>query len=135
MEYNFVVCGEPIAKGRPKFSVVNGIIQTHTPKKTTDYEMSVYNSFISYYPDKNINYENGVEIEIVAYFQIPQSFSKKKKLEMEGKNMLNRPDIDNVCKSILDGLNKIFDDKYIFSVKAIKKWSINPRCEIKIKEC
>ena len=46
-----------------------------------------------------------------------------------------KPDIDNMVKSILDGLdsNGIPDDKTVYDLRAIKTYSENPRTEVTIR--
>ena len=61
--------------------------------------------------------------EITIYFSIamPKSWSKKKKKQMNLQPHQQKPDIDNLIKSVLDSLAE--DDSYIYSVKAVKSWS------------
>ena len=52
---------------------------------------------------------------------MPKSWSKKKKLELDGKPHKQRPDIDNLCKSVLDAL--YLDDSHIHDIALKKIWS------------
>jgi len=65
-----------------------------------------------------------IEMNIEFYIKIPRSFSKKKKVEMEGTYVVKRPDIDNYIKSVLDGLNEIMfeDDSQVVKITATKKY-------------
>ena len=47
-----------------------------------------------------------------------------------------RPDIDNLVKIVLDGLNGVafMDDKQVIELYAIKRYSIEPRTEIMVEE-
>lgn len=57
---------------------------------------------------------------IVFVLPMPNSWSKKKKAAMDGLPHQQRPDIDNLCKSVLDALHK--DDSYIYNIQLSKFW-------------
>lgn len=67
--------------------------------------------------------ENKVPEELYIQFNIPmpKSWSKKKRLNMDGKPHQQRPDIDNLVKAFLDALCE--DDSYVFFINASKYWS------------
>lgn len=52
---------------------------------------------------------------------MPPSWSKKKKSKMLGAPHQQRPDIDNMCKAIMDAFGK--DDGYVHTLNAIKRWA------------
>ena len=58
-------------------------------------------------------------------FEMPQSYSKKKREALMGKGHTNAVDLDNLIKNVQDRGNGILwsDDKYITSVTARKMWS------------
>jgi Holliday junction resolvase RusA-like endonuclease len=58
-------------------------------------------------------------------FEMPQSYSKKKREALMGKGHTNMVDLDNLIKNVQDRGNGILwsDDKYITSVTARKMWS------------
>ena len=58
-------------------------------------------------------------------FEMPQSYSKKKRESLMGKGHTNAVDLDNLIKNVQDRGNGILwsDDKYITSVTARKMWS------------
>lgn len=129
---NLTIPGEPCAKGRPKFW--NG--HTTTPKKTVNYEVLVKELFMISKQDK---LEGQLVADIDAYFSIPQSKSKKIKLDMEHNTIrpTKRPDLDNIQKIILDALNGLAynDDSQVVSIRANKLYSNNPRVEVYIRRC
>ena len=54
------------------------------------------------------------------YIKMPESWSKKKKLKMRGEPHQSKPDIDNICKAVMDSLLK--DDSVIYRIQASKYW-------------
>jgi len=92
----FTVPGRPVPKGRPRFTKHGGV---YTPKRTKEYEELVG---WSYRTVQKSRYDGLVEVSIRLIYR------SKKRL----------PDIDNVAKSILDGLNGAAwdDDKCVASL-------------------
>ena len=94
--------------------------------------------YLSKYMDKDKNpvfskYEPLI-IHIDFHLPMPQSISHKKQLKMELETHVRKPDLDNLAKAILDGMNKtIFaDDGQIVYLVLRKYNSFFPRTEIKI---
>lgn len=52
---------------------------------------------------------------------MPSSWSAKERDRLSGKPHQQTPDIDNLCKSLLDHLAK--EDKYIWHIEASKYWA------------
>lgn len=133
----FIIYGDPVAKGRPKFSRQGNFVRTYTPAKTTNYENLVKLSYIEACGGAPQTLEGEVSIRIDAYFSIPKSTSKKKKAQMLNGEIRHtkRPDVDNVCKSVVDGLNKIAfcDDNQIVHLEANKYYSDTPRIEVRLE--
>lgn len=104
MKYKFIVPGQPFGKQRPRKSFkLKGL---YTPKETTNYEAYVRNI-----ANKQASMiDKPLRVDITAYFEIPKSFSKKRRqaclagLEKPTK----KPDKDNIEKVILDGMNPLF---------------------------
>lgn len=131
----FTIPGNPIAKGRPRFSRQGNFVRAFTPEKTYNYEQLVKLAFMQADCEK---LSGAVKVKIMAYFPIPKSTSKKQqKLMLEGEvRHMKKPDAENVSKSILDALNKLaYDDDSNIVELHIEKWySDNPRAEVYIEE-
>ena len=118
----FIVEGDPKGKARPRFSRRSGTV--YTPSKTVRYEKEIRDSFLAA-GGKMIPDGSYVTVAVDAYFKIPKSYAKGKRLACEAN--INRPDkkpdIDNVLKVVLDALNKIAyaDDKQVVEVRC-RKW-------------
>lgn len=67
--------------------------------------------------------ENEVSIKIDFFYEIPKSWTKKKKTEAKWHK--SKPDIDNLIKSVLDGLNGIAykDDGQVVQIMAKKQYT------------
>lgn len=139
MIIKFTIPGEPVGKGRPKFSTFNGHAQAFTPKKTVNYENLVKLSFRQAYPDiKPIEKDASLLVTITAFFKIPASVSKKKRQEMLDFQIspTKKPDCDNIAKAVLDALNGIayYDDSQVVTLTVDKLYSDTPRVEVEISK-
>ena len=130
---NFTIPGEPRGKGRPRFVRATG--RTYTDRSTASYENLVRVSFKNAYPDW-VPLTDAVEIHIHTYFPIPTSWSKKKQsLALSGwLRKTSKPDLDNVQKAVLDGLNGVAwkDDAQIVTMFTSKKYDEEPRADVTI---
>ena len=117
----FEVIGNIVGKGRPRFTRIGGYVRTYTPKKTHDYEGLIKESY------KGGIYEGALKIRINAFFMIPKSYTKKKKMELPGKVYMMKPDIDNIAKSVLDGLNGVAwsDDTQVVEMSITKHYAMD----------
>jgi Holliday junction resolvase RusA-like endonuclease len=65
---------------------------------------------------------------IVFHVPMPQSWSKKKKVEMNTRPHRSRPDLDNYAKAIFDALYS--EDSHIADICLSKRWSYEGGIEI-----
>lgn len=129
----FTIMGEPRGKQRPRFNRKTGT--TYTPSETVQYEKAVGFLYRRAHGEK---LNGNVRLEVTAFYKIPTSMTKKAKAEMVTGQSLpaKKPDLDNVLKIVMDGLNGIAysDDKQVVSVRACKLYSIEPRVEVEVSE-
>ena len=115
---DFKVIGKIVGKQRPRATVYGGRAHIYTPKDTMSYESLVKFSFLEKYPNF-IPYDNesAIKVKITAFKPIPKAYSKKKRQQALDDIIRPRtkPDLDNIAKSILDGLNQVafVDDKCV----------------------
>jgi Holliday junction resolvase RusA-like endonuclease len=115
---DFKVIGKIVGKQRPRASSIGGHARIYTPKETMNYESLVKFSFLEKYPNF-VPYDNetAIKVEIQAFKPIPKAYSKKKRQQaLDGIiRPKTKPDLDNIAKSILDGLNQVafVDDKCV----------------------
>lgn len=134
---SFVIHGEPVAKGRPRFNRYSG--RAFTPEKTINYENLVKMEYLSAYPnEKPYPKDVPLSVDIKAYFPIPSSTSKKKREKMLGEEIRHtkKPDADNIAKSCLDSILGIAyeDDSSVVDLRVSKWYSDQPRVEMVISE-
>jgi Holliday junction resolvase RusA-like endonuclease len=82
--------------------------------------------------------EKPLKVKIIAYYEVPRSASKKKKLQMLYNEIFPtiKPDTDNIAKSILDSLNGIayLDDKQVVKLEVEKYYSQVSSVSVMIEE-
>jgi Holliday junction resolvase RusA-like endonuclease len=133
----FHIDAEPVAKGRPKFSKVGGFMRAYTPKKTSDYENTV-RQVAEAAMGSTDPLETALGVYLYIRLPIPQSHSKKRKEAcLSGQEKpIKKPDIDNLAKSILDGMNGVIwkDDSQIVSLHVTKVYSSGSGVDVLVKE-
>lgn len=135
----FRVEGKPQGKARARtfYNKRMGKMQSITPEQTKSYEELIRWSYRAaggkYYGEKVL------QVDINAFYQIPKAFSKvKRKAALNGDlRPTSKPDLDNLCKVVLDALNGVAycDDRFVVSVAVNKYYAKNlPYVEVEIKE-
>ena len=137
MQIMFTVYGEPVAKGRPRFAKRGNYVQTYTPVKTKSYEDEV-RLFATTAKGSGSTLEGSVSVFIYISFSVPQSYSKRKReacLSGETKHT-KKPDLDNVAKAIIDGMNGIIfkDDSQIINLNVTKVYAEVGKVEVLVRE-
>jgi Holliday junction resolvase RusA-like endonuclease len=130
-DFELVLDGEPIGKGRPRFSRATG--HTYTPEKTARFEERLAWAAQSVMARAPL-FDGPLEMSIHAYFSIPVSKPTKWKeqAKLGAFRPTKKPDIDNIVKGVADALNKVVyvDDTQIVVLTAAKYYSDRPRIEI-----
>lgn len=83
----------------------------------------------------NVTDEIFIRFSVVFRMPIPKSISNKRKIAMEMKPHIKKPDLDNAVKMILDRASGILfdDDKRIACIKAEKVYSENVGIDLTIE--
>lgn len=133
---SFVVPGEPMGKGRPKFDTRGPYVRAVTPQRTINYETLIKMEYERQCGGFTFPKDAPLNMHIVAYQSIPKSTSKKKRAEMLSNSLFptKKPDWDNIGKVVCDALNKIafYDDSQITDGRVLKRYSENPRLVVTI---
>jgi Holliday junction resolvase RusA-like endonuclease len=133
----FTVYGEPVAKGRPRFSTRGKFPVAYTPEKTKVYEFEVGMMALAAMGGTK-PLEGALEAFIYITYAVPESYSKKR-LEacLSGlEKHTKKPDLDNVIKAVIDGMDKIvFDnDSQITSIHATKVYGEVAKAEVMVRQ-
>lgn len=132
----FSIPGPPKGKGRPKFSRQGNFVKTYTPEETVNYENLVKLMYVKYCKNKML--EGAIRAELIGYFPIPSSTSKKRaKMMEEGKiRYTKKIDCDNLAKIVLDALNNIAykDDSQVCELIVVKKYGTEPKVTVRLTE-
>ena len=100
--------GQPVAKGRPRFYMRGKSPRVHTDAKTKAFEALVARVLATSTQTRGqarpmCGERSPVRVDIVAVFQRPVAMHGKKYPDGLLPHCV-RPDLDNVCKSVLDGI-------------------------------
>jgi Holliday junction resolvase RusA-like endonuclease len=123
-----VIPGQPKSKGRPRFA--RG--RVFTPASTLQYERLVAAAAREVISEP---ITGNVQVDILAVYQVPKSWAKALQASARrGDIMPTRPDIDNVIKICLDGMNEAayLDDQQVHMISAEKRYGDLARVEIRL---
>lgn len=125
MTISFSIDGDPVPKARPRLGRGGHVF---TPKKTQLYEQKV-KANAQQAMGQLAPFNTPVKVEIKAFFSIPNSWTKKKKEASDLAPHGSRPDLDNVVKAILDGMNgTVFVDDALVSICDAQKFYSHTPC-------
>ena len=133
----YMVEGNPIGKGRPKFARRGSFVSTYTPTKTRDYE-NVIKEVAKKAMGSNEILETPVTVAIYITVPIPSSYSKKrteaclKDIERPTK----KPDIDNIAKCFLDAMQDVvyLNDTQVLTLHVTKVYGTVGMVEVMVRE-
>ena len=123
-----VIPGQPKSKGRPRFA--RG--RVFTPATTLQYERLVAAAARQVISEP---ITGNVQVDILAVYQVPKSWAKAlQAAAARGDIMPTRPDLDNVIKIILDGMNEVayLDDQQVHMISAEKRYGDLAMVEIRL---
>ena len=121
MKIVFAVPGVPAGKHRPRFARMGKGVRTYQPKEDARRENLIALAYRQAEPGLP-PHDGAVFLTVTATFLTPQSWSKKRKADPGAKT--SKPDLDNILKSVKDGLNRVawVDDAQVIKVAASKHW-------------
>ncbi len=126
MRVSFTVYGNPVPKARARTVRKGGRTWSFTPKKVKAWEKVVQEEAAKHFEEPF----NGPVALSMAFFM------KRPKSRKKDNYVMTTPDLDNLEKAFLDGLNEVAygDDKQVVVKNAVKKYIITgePRVEVVI---
>lgn len=136
-EVQFVIPGQPIAKGRPKVDSRGKFARVYTPEKTANYEGLVAHSAQIAMNGRKL-FSGPVAVELDIRISIPTSWSGKRKgMAQRGEvAATKKPDADNVEKAVFDGMNGVVwvDDVQVVQVSKRKRYADVPGVVVIVRE-
>ena len=115
----FTVPGDPVPQPRPRVSTAGGFARTYVPK---DHAIHAYRQAVAVAARaaglKVATHPLSVVVD--AVFVRPKSHMTKSGVR-KGAPVLPRPDVDNLGKAVLDGLQDVIGDDTIVSRLVIEK--------------
>jgi len=126
----FFINGTPIPKGRPRAAVRGTHTILYTPNRTKEYEDHVAEVASMNIPKTGVIL-GPIAISLTFHMKAPKKYAKK----METPHV-TRPDVDNLAKAILDGLEGVMykNDAQVTTLYAHKCYGDKPRVGVSISE-
>jgi Holliday junction resolvase RusA-like endonuclease len=133
----YIVYGEPVGKGRPRFARRGAFTHAYTPEKTKTYEDEIrMMARAAMGASEPLN--TPVTVAIYIRVGIPASLSKQKRKDALSGILkpTKKPDLDNVAKCHLDAMQGIIilDDKLVVNLHVTKVYAETPAVEVMVKE-
>ena len=128
----FTIKGEPRGKGRPRFTKTGRV---YTPTETAQYESLVGLSYRN--SARGYKFTSPVRVTIKAFHKPPKKSKKVVEDMLNGRILpTKKPDVDNIAKIILDGLNKVAwdDDTQVIEMMVTKRYSDEPLVAVIVEE-
>jgi Holliday junction resolvase RusA-like endonuclease len=133
----YIVYGEPVGKGRPRFARRGKFTSTYTPQKTKTYEDEI-RMMAKAAMGASEPLDTPITVAIYIRVGIPASYSKQKRKDALSGIIkpMKKPDLDNVAKCFLDSMNEIvyLDDKQVVNLHVTKVYAETPAVEVMVKE-
>lgn len=129
MKVTLTIPGKPYAKKRPRFS--RSIGRAYDPAENRVAEASIGTIAMPHFPAP---IAGPVQIDVVATFAAPASWSKKKRAALLHRPHTQKPDGDNLLKAVKDALNRIAwgDDGQVYDARVRKVWGISDQTVVHI---
>jgi Holliday junction resolvase RusA-like endonuclease len=124
----FTILGQPVAKGRPRGAQQGRGVRMYTPKRTRQYEARVAAAAREAAAEAGgwtVGARVPVRVEVHAIFDRPQRLYRVKDGHARRPHT-RRPDLDNVVKAVLDGIDQTdiwTDDAQVVEIAAVKEYA------------
>ena len=123
IEVSFTLCDDPLPQPRPKARRIGKGIQIYTPQnaRVKSYKQAVSAAFEEALGHKEVDLEAPIELRVDFFIKRPSNMCGKIYPD-ESFPHVKRPDLDNLVKTIMDGLNGIAwsDDSNVVRLVARK---------------
>lgn len=121
ISHTFIIPGQPVAKGRPRFARIGKGVRAYTPAKTQRWED---NAAVLMRAEAGMKqYNQPLILKMICVFERPQRLNRKKDPEDRIPHTA-KPDGDNCLKLLQDAMIKagiVQDDSCIYNAQ-VTKW-------------
>lgn len=126
----FVIHTTPTGKGRPRVVIAKGKPHAFTPFRTMVAEQEIKMAVYQRYKELPFSPGTPLSLSVVFYLARPKSLPKKV------AEHTKKPDIDNLLKTLMDGLSGYLfhSDAEVVQVIASKRYGIPARIELEVEE-
>ena len=133
-----IIEGRAVPQGRPRAVRMGAGVRMYDPPKSKAYKQMVAAKVRSYMKINGIQtITEPIAVHLNFYFTPPKSYSKKRIRAIEAKEELftKQIDLDNLVKSVTDGMNSIvyLDDSQIVGLTAGKHYGHKDYVDVKIE--
>jgi Holliday junction resolvase RusA-like endonuclease len=127
----FSVPGDPVPQPRVRVSTRGGFARAYVPSKhpVHAYRADVLRAAID---AGLLPLSQPIEVLVDAVFVRPKSHLTKRGVKASAP-ALPRADVDNVAKSVLDSLKKLFDDTNVRRLIVEKSWGDEARTTVRVQ--
>lgn len=138
-EFMFYIPGPPRGKGRPRATIRGQHAAVYTDSKTAAYENLVRMAcFEAMRKTAQDAFVGPVSVSVTCKYPTPKNPSKRKLEEfLSGEEKpTKKPDLDNVLKAVLDGINGVAfkDDAQVVNITSSKYYSLEPGVQVIVRE-
>lgn len=139
-KFNITIPITPVPKARPRATICakRGRVKFYTPKTTADYEKAIAEYWRQATNGFQYEKEQPLIVNLVFGMPIPKSTSKSKTELMANGTIrpTKKPDVDNLAKAVMDGLNGVAwaDDSQVVKVSIYKEYAKEPYVYIYIHD-
>ena len=126
MRIHFTVKGDPVPKARARTVRKGGRTWSFTPKRVAAWEWLVREEALRHFEEP---FNGPVALSLVFFMKRPKSRRRE-------NFVVTTPDLDNLEKAFLDGLNEVayMDDKQVVVKNAVKRYVVGgePHVEVTV---
>lgn len=128
----FTVPGLPRGKARPRL----GYKRIYTPATTVRYEQTVALMARQALAGRPL-LQGALQVQLEIRLPVPASWPRQRRTDaLTGRSYpTGKPDIDNVAKALLDGLNRVLwhDDAQVVTLQASKCYAAEPGVRVTVR--
>ena len=138
----FIIHGNPVAQGRPRFARIGNHVRAYDPAKSRSWKESVRWAAVEGMNMKRHSlFTEALAVEITFWFQRPRGhYGTGKKAgfvkDSAPRHHTIKPDVENCVKGVLDGMKGIVyrDDSQVVMLIAKKRYTTDaPFTEVDVR--